>query len=39
MQVVADIGGRFGLARRTLNFLADRHLFVRRNDWFGQLPT
>ena len=29
MQVVADVGGRFGLARRTLNYLADRHLFVR----------
>ena len=38
MQVVADVGGHFGLARRTLNYLADRHLFVHRPDWFGEPP-
>ncbi|MGH9135424.1 MAG: hypothetical protein ACRD0G_00070 [Acidimicrobiales bacterium] len=35
MRVVADVGERFGPARRTLNYLTDRHLFVRRADWFG----
>ena len=39
MQVVADVSARFGLARRTLNYLADRHLFIRRGDWFGEPPT
>jgi hypothetical protein len=39
MQVVAEVGGRFGLARRTLNYLTDRHLFIRRGDWFGEPPT
>ena len=39
MQVVAEVGGRFGLARRTLNYLTDRHLFIRRAGWFGEPPT
>jgi hypothetical protein len=39
MQVVAAIGGSFGQARRTLNYLTDRHLFARRGDWFGDLPA
>ena len=39
MEVIADVAGRFGLARRTLNYLADRHLFAPHRDWFGQLPT
>jgi hypothetical protein len=36
MEVVADVGKRFVAARRTLNYLTDRHLFARRTDWFGQ---
>jgi hypothetical protein len=39
MQVVAAVGGSFGEARRTLNYLTDRHLFSRRGDWFGELPA
>jgi hypothetical protein len=39
MQVVAAVGGSFGEARRTLNYLTDRHLFARRGDWFGELPA
>ena len=35
MPVVADVAERFGLARRTLNYLTDRHLFARRALWFG----
>lgn len=38
MPVVTDLAERFGLARRTLNFLTDRHLFTHRTDWFGE-PT
>jgi hypothetical protein len=34
--VVADVGEHFAAARRTLNYLTDRHLFVRRVDWFGR---
>jgi hypothetical protein len=33
--VVADVGQHFAAARRTLNYLADRHLFVRRAEWFS----
>jgi hypothetical protein len=33
--VVADVGEHFAAARRTLNYLTDRHLFVHRTDWFG----
>ena len=29
----------FGLARRTLNYLTDRHQFIRRAGWFGEPPT
>jgi hypothetical protein len=36
MAIVADVAERFGLARRTLNYLTDRHLFARRALWFGQ---
>jgi len=36
MPVVAELGERFGPARRTLNYLTDRHLFVRRTRWFGE---
>ena len=36
MPVVADVAERFGLARRTLNYLTDRHLFARRTLWFGR---
>jgi hypothetical protein len=36
MRVVAEVGERFGPARRTLNYLTDRHLFARRADWFGE---
>jgi hypothetical protein len=39
MQVVAAVGGSFGEARRTLNYLTERHLFSRRGDWFGELPA
>jgi hypothetical protein len=35
MAVVADVAERFGLARRTLNYVTDRHLFARRALWFG----
>jgi hypothetical protein len=35
MPVVAELAEGFAVARRTLNFLTDRHLFVRRTDWFG----
>jgi hypothetical protein len=34
--VVADVAERFRSARRTLNYLTDRHLFARRALWFGQ---
>jgi hypothetical protein len=33
LRLVADVGERFPLARRTLNYLADRHLFVFRDSW------
>ncbi len=35
MTVVAELGERFGVGRRTLNYLTDRHLYVRRGHWFG----
>lgn len=38
MPVVTELAEHFGLARRTLNFLTDRHLFTHRTDWFGE-PT
>lgn len=38
MPVVAELAERFGVARRTLNFLTDRHVFIHRRDWFGE-PT
>ena len=38
MRVVTELAQHFRLARRTLNFLTDRHLFAHRTDWFGQ-PT
>ncbi len=38
MPVVAELADRFGLARRTLNFLTDRHVFVHGRDWFAE-PT
>ena len=34
--VVAEVAEQFWLARRTLNHLTDRHLFVRRATWFGE---
>ncbi|MDQ4097445.1 MAG: hypothetical protein M3144_06220 [Actinomycetota bacterium] len=34
--VVAEVAERFGLARRTPNYLTDRHLFTRRATWFGE---
>lgn len=37
MPVVTELAEHFGLARRTLNFLTDRHLFTHRTDWFGEL--
>jgi hypothetical protein len=39
MRVVADIAESFGLARRTLNYLTDRHLFARRTGWFFEPAT
>jgi hypothetical protein len=39
MQMVASVAGSFGEARRTLNYLTDRHLFSRRGDWFGEMPA
>jgi hypothetical protein len=36
MSVVAEVAPRFGLARRTLNYLTDRHLFTGRATWFGE---
>lgn len=39
MQVVADVAGRFGLARRSLNYLTDRYLFARRGGFFGGAPA
>lgn len=36
MSVVAEMAERFGPARRTLNYLTDRHLFPRRAGWFGR---
>ncbi|MBW3575562.1 MAG: hypothetical protein KY450_11950, partial [Actinobacteria bacterium] len=36
MPVVAELAERFGVARRTLNFLTDRHVFIHRRDWFGE---
>jgi hypothetical protein len=39
MRVVAEVGGHFGQARRTLNYLTDRHLFVHRGTWFGRPPS
>ncbi|MDP8969431.1 MAG: hypothetical protein M3N52_02810 [Actinomycetota bacterium] len=34
VQVVDDVAGRFGEARRVLNHLTDRHLFPFRTRWF-----
>jgi hypothetical protein len=36
MRVVASVGDRFTHARRVLNFIADRYLFVRQR-WIGEL--
>ena len=36
MTVVAEMADRFGAARRTLNYVTDRHLFPRRGWWFGE---
>ncbi|HYN99210.1 MAG TPA: hypothetical protein VEU28_06010 [Actinomycetota bacterium] len=36
MSVVAEVAERFGPARRTLNYVTDRHLFAGRGHWFGQ---
>ncbi len=36
MLVVAEVADRFGPARRTLNYLTDRHLFAGRARWFGE---
>ena len=33
LRAVADVAGRFGPARRTLNLLADRYLFPLTNYW------
>jgi hypothetical protein len=35
MQVVVEVAERFGAARRSLNYLADRHLTGRRDDFFA----
>jgi hypothetical protein len=35
MIVVAELGERFAVGRRALNYLTDRHLYVRRGHWFG----
>ncbi|HEX2273304.1 MAG TPA: hypothetical protein VHG90_05475 [Acidimicrobiales bacterium] len=37
--VVAEVADRFRLARRTLNYLTDRHLFAHRATWFGEPAT
>ena len=34
MSVVASVAASFGQARRTLNFMAEGHLFALRNRWF-----
>lgn len=39
MNVVADVAEQFVLARRVLNFIADRYLFGERTHWFAQLPS
>lgn len=39
VQVVADVAERFGLARRSLNYLTDRYLFTRRGGFFGGTPA
>ena len=39
MTVVADVADQFDLARRVLNFLADRYVFSHRSHWFGHLPN
>ncbi len=39
MSVVEEVADRFGLARRTFNYLTDRHLFVRRSTWFGEAAS
>ena len=36
MPVVAELAERFSAARRTLNFLTERHLFTHRNSWFAE---
>lgn len=36
MPVVAELAEGFPVARRTLNFLTDRHLFAHRTGWFGE---
>jgi hypothetical protein len=36
ISVVAEVADRFAVARRTLNYLTDRHLFTRRASWFGE---
>lgn len=38
MRVVASVGDRFTHARRVLNFIADRYLFVRQW-WIGELGS
>ncbi|HET6793502.1 MAG TPA: hypothetical protein VFH45_03615, partial [Acidimicrobiales bacterium] len=35
LEVVADMGGRFGEARRVLNVVTDWYLFPLRERWFG----
>jgi hypothetical protein len=39
MPVVAEVAENFGVARRSLNYLTDRYLFVRRSRWFGEPAT
>jgi hypothetical protein len=39
MSVVAEVADQFGVARRTLNYLTDRYLFLRRASWFGELGS
>jgi hypothetical protein len=38
MPVVAEVAQGFSVARRALNYLTDRHLFVHRSTWFGAAP-
>lgn len=39
MSVVAEVAGRFAVARRSLNYLTDRHLFKTRGRWFGEAAS